>query len=71
MYPSKEELRKLEFTGCMQVGLIDMLYAKSLRITSSVRSTYGVGSIVNLQSNDAAKLYNLAQYAWMLVSAPL
>ena len=48
-----------------------MLFSKSLRISSSVRSSYGVGAIVNLQSNDAAKLYNLSQYLHMLWSGPL
>lgn len=33
-----------------------MLYAKALRITSSVKSEMGVGAICNLQSNDANKV---------------
>ena len=32
----------------MQVGLIDMLYCKSLRVSSSAKAGLGVGSIVNL-----------------------
>lgn len=48
-----------------------MLFSKSLRINSSVRSSYGVGAITNLQSNDASKLYNLSQYLHMLWSGPL
>ncbi len=58
------------FPAPSQVGLIDMLYCKSLRISSASRSRLGVGSIVNLQSNDAAKLWNLPQYLHMLWSGP-
>ena len=54
----------------MQVGLIDMLYCKSLRVSSSAKAGLGVGSIVNLQSNDASKLWNLPQYLHMLWSGP-
>lgn len=46
----------------MKVSLVHTLYLKSLRITSSVRSGLGVGPIVNLQSNDAAKLWNMIPY---------
>ena len=46
----------------MKISLISTLYQKSLKITSSVRSGLGVGPIVNLQSNDAAKLWNLVPY---------
>jgi ATP-binding cassette subfamily C (CFTR/MRP) protein 1 len=46
----------------LKVGLVDMLYAKSLRITAAARSELGVGAVVNLQSNDAAKLWALPQY---------
>ncbi|KAK9797814.1 hypothetical protein WJX73_000524 [Symbiochloris irregularis] len=54
----------------MKVGLVDMLYRKALKVGCSARSEFGIGSIVNLQSNDAAKLWNLAQYLHMLWSAP-
>ena len=47
----------------MQVALTDMLYTKSLKISSGVKSEYGIGAITNLQSNDAAKLYKLPQYS--------
>ena len=47
-----------------------MLYCKSLRISSSAKAALGVGSIVNLQSNDASKLWNLPQYLHMLWSGP-
>jgi len=48
-----------------------MLFSKSLRISSAVRSSYGVGKITTLQSNDAAKLFNLPQYLHMLWSGPV
>ena len=54
----------------VQVGLIDMLYCKSLRVSSAAKASLGVGSIVNLQSNDASKLWNLPQYLHMLWSGP-
>lgn len=37
----------------MQVGLVDMLYRKSLRVSSAAKGQLGAGKIVNLQSNDA------------------
>jgi ATP-binding cassette subfamily C (CFTR/MRP) protein 1 len=60
------------FRICLHVksALIEMLYDKSLRIDSSTKSGMGVGAIVNLQSNDASKLYKLPQYLHMLWSAP-
>ena len=42
---------------------MDALYAKSLRLSAAARGERGVGAIVNLQSNDAAKLWNLPQCA--------
>lgn len=50
----------------LKLSMIDMLYDKSLRITSTVKSTMGVGAIANLQSNDAAKLWNLPLYMHVL-----
>lgn len=46
----------------LKISLIDMLYDKSLRITSAVKSDMGAGTIANLQSNDAAKLWSLVLY---------
>ena len=57
--------------GTMQVGLVDMLYRKALLVSSSARTEYGIGAIVNLQSNDASKLWTLPQYLHMLWSAPM
>ena len=47
-----------------------MLYTKSLRISSAAKAAVGVGAIVNLQSNDASKLWNLPQYGHMIWSGP-
>ena len=47
-----------------------MLYQKSLRINQATKGALGVGKIVNLQSNDAAKLWGLAQYLHILWSGP-
>ncbi|GAB4815546.1 hypothetical protein N2152v2_002592 [Parachlorella kessleri] len=52
------------------VGLVDALFRKSLRISSAAKSEAGVGAIVNIQSNDAAKLWNLPQYMHMIWSGP-
>jgi ABC-type multidrug transport system fused ATPase/permease subunit len=60
------------FRLCAQVktSIIGELFDKALRIDSSEKASMGVGTIVNLQSNDAAKLYKLPQYLHMLWSAP-
>lgn len=55
----------------MKTELVDMLYSKSLRMTSSAKAEVGTGTIVNLQSNDAAKLWKLPQYLHMIWSGPL
>lgn len=62
----------LVFRICAQVKtqLIGTLYGKALRIDSTAKGEMGVGAIVNLQSNDASKLYKLPQYLHMLWSAP-
>ena len=54
----------------LKTGLVDMLYRKSLRLTAGKKSDLGVGAIVNLQSNDAAKLWKLPQYLHMIWSGP-
>lgn len=51
-------------------ALVQMLYAKSLRISSAARSEFGIGKIVNLQSNDASKLWDLVIYLHVIWSAP-
>jgi hypothetical protein len=38
-----------------QIGLVDMLYRKSLRVSSAAKGQLGAGKIVNLQSNDACE----------------
>ena len=54
----------------LKTGLVNSLYAKSLRLAAGKVSDLGVGSIVNLQSNDAAKLWRLPQYLHMIWSGP-
>lgn len=54
----------------LQISLVDMLYRKSLRITAASKGRMGVGAIVNLQSNDASKLWGMAQYLHILWSGP-
>ncbi|GAX75363.1 hypothetical protein CEUSTIGMA_g2807.t1 [Chlamydomonas eustigma] len=54
----------------VKVDVIEMLYHKSLRITSGVKSDLGVGSIVNLQSNDGSKIWNMPQYLHVVWNGP-
>lgn len=54
----------------LQISLVDMLYQKSLRITAASKGKMGVGAIVNLQSNDASKLWSMAQYLHIIWSGP-
>lgn len=54
----------------LQISLVDMLYRKSLRITAASKGKMGVGAIVNLQSNDASKLWGMAQYLHIIWSGP-
>ncbi|KAL4446696.1 hypothetical protein ABPG77_007940 [Micractinium sp. CCAP 211/92] len=54
----------------LKIGLVDALYRKSLRISSAARAEHGAGKIVNLQSNDAAKLWSIPQYLHMIWSGP-
>eukprot|EP00887_Chlorella_sp_A99_P003460 scaffold7.g3460.t1 len=54
----------------LTVGLVDMLFSKALRVDAAAHSELGAGSIVNLQSNDAAKLWSLPQYLHMIWSGP-
>ena len=63
-------LPKLPEDAILQISLVNMLYQKSLRINQATKGALGVGKIVNLQSNDAAKLWGLAQYLHILWSGP-
>lgn len=54
----------------LKAQLVQMIYRKSLRITSAVKSGKGVGAIVNLQSNDASKLWSLPSYLHIIWSGP-
>ncbi|PRW61038.1 multidrug resistance-associated 1 isoform X8 [Chlorella sorokiniana] len=54
----------------LKVELVDALYRKSLRVSSAAKGDLGAGKIVNLQSNDAAKLWMLPTYLHMVWSGP-
>lgn len=54
----------------LKTGLVDALYKKSLLVSEAARAELGAGAIVNLQSNDAAKLWQLPQYFHMIWSGP-
>lgn len=54
----------------IQASLVCMLYDKMLKLSSAVKGEMGVGAIVNLQSNDAAKIWALPQYMHVLWSGP-
>lgn len=54
----------------LKSSLIQFLYTKSLRLSLRAKAELGQGSIANLQSNDAAKLWNLAQYGHVIWSGP-
>ncbi|KAK9817530.1 hypothetical protein WJX74_009211 [Apatococcus lobatus] len=51
--------------------LIDLIFRKSLKITSATKGSRGVGAIVNLQSNDGSKIWELIPYLHAMWSAPL
>ena len=55
----------------VKTSLIDILYRKSLRVHSATKGSMGIGAIVNLQSNDAAKLWNMPPYFHGLWTAPI
>ena len=55
----------------VKTALIDVLYRKSLRVHSATKGSMGIGAIVNLQSNDAAKLWNMPPYFHGLWTAPI
>ena len=55
----------------IKTGLISAIFAKSLRISAAVRGEMGIGKIVNLQSNDASKIWATAQFLHMLWSGPM
>lgn len=50
--------------------LLEMIYRKSLRVSSAVKAALGVGPVVNLQSNDAAKLWTMPTYLHMVWNGP-
>ena len=54
----------------IKTGLLDMLYQKSLRLTVDVRNARGVGTVVNLQSNDASKVWMMPVHIHTLWNSP-
>jgi len=54
-----------------KVQLVSAIYRKALTIGSSGYAKIGSGKVNNLQSNDAAKLWNMPQYLHQLWNAPL
>ncbi|GFR41153.1 hypothetical protein Agub_g1817 [Astrephomene gubernaculifera] len=54
----------------LKIALIDLVYDKCLRITTAVRSEMGTGAIVNLQSNDVAKLWSTVLYLHVIWNGP-
>ena len=64
-------LRVFNCSLFLKAGLIQALYAKSLRISIPAKTALGGGSIANLQSNDAAKIWGLPNYGHVLWSGPL
>ncbi|KAJ9526631.1 hypothetical protein QJQ45_017605 [Haematococcus lacustris] len=54
----------------MKSEMITNIYEKSLRVTSAVKSELGVGAIVNLQSNDASKIWNIPLYLHIVWNGP-
>ena len=47
-----------------------MLYQKSLRLGVDVRNTRGIGTVVNLQSNDASKVWMMPVHIHTLWNSP-
>ncbi len=54
----------------IKIAMIQLIYDKSLRVTGAVKAERGVGSIVNLQSNDAAKIWNMPLFLHVLWNGP-
>lgn len=54
----------------VQVGVLDTIYRKSLRLSVDVRNARGIGTVVNLQSNDASKVWMMPTIIHMLWNAP-
>ena len=63
-------LRVFNVTLFVKASLIQALYEKCLRISIPAKNALGGGSISNLQSNDAAKLWMLPNYGHVLWSGP-
>ena len=60
----------VQYLLLLQVGVLDMLYQKSMRLGVDVRNARGIGAVVNLQSNDASKVWMMPTYIHLLWNAP-
>ena len=54
----------------LKTGLIAAVFGKAARLTGGVVRRIGTGTIINYQSNDTAKLYELPPYAHVIWSGP-
>ncbi|XRA96345.1 ABC transporter isoform A [Pycnococcus provasolii] len=54
----------------LKTGLIAAVFAKASRLTGGVVRRLGVGTIINYQSNDTSKIYELPPYAHVVWSGP-
>ena len=54
-----------------QAALIDMIYRKALTMTSAAKGRFGVGTIINMQSNDAYKLWSMVLFLHSVWYGPL
>ena len=54
----------------IKAALVQFVYDKSLKISLRSKAVLGSGVVNNLQSNDAAKIWNIPQYGHVLWSAP-
>ena len=61
---------RLSAHAMLQVDLLDMLYRKSLRLGVDVRNARGAGTVVNLQSNDARKVWMMPVHIHTLWNSP-
>lgn len=55
----------------MRAGIVQAIYKKALRLTPEARHAASTGEVVNLMSNDAARIYNVAPMLHQLWAMPL
>ena len=57
----------LQVSLSIKAALVQFVYDKSLRISLRSKAVLGSGVVNNLQSNDAAKIWNIPQYGHCLL----